>query len=81
VGGKNDREDAPMAVWIAVRLQALTIALTAPVSSSSTKVVAGNPRVSEEEVGTETTLRAVPNGERRAGMQRAVCPAVGTDIR
>lgn len=47
-------------------------------SSSSTRVDAGSPRVSSGEVGTETTFIAVPNGVIRAGMKSALCATVGT---
>lgn len=55
-----------------MRLRALTTALTFPVCSSMTSVVAGKPLVSSGELGTETTLMAVPMSDMREGMKRVV---------
>lgn len=62
---------APAAVLIAVKDFEFTIAFTAPEFSSITTVLAGIPRVSLVDVGTEASLSAVVS-EERAGMMRVV---------
>lgn len=74
----------PAALRRAVRLLEFTIAFTAPVSSSSTSVEPGSPRVSPGEDGTETTLTVVPVSASvaiRAGMNSAVCWDIEMDVR
>lgn len=63
--------DMPAAVRREVKVRALTTALVAPVFSSSTRVVAGSPRLSPDTDGTETIFIAVPMLVMRAGMKSA----------
>jgi len=67
-----------------VSLRALTIAFTAPVVWSRTRVEAGIPRLSSELRGTLTIFIVVPcspEPDIRAGMNKAVWFGVGMEVR
>lgn len=82
---KYHAHDAPAAFRKAVNFLALTTALTPPLASSITTVLAGSPPAltasGASGCGTHTIFVAVPNGGTRAGINRAVWWAVGSERR